>query len=61
MKASTKAKGKTKEVSFDPIFFAASVSARKPTAKDLKDVKEHENDPIEPKDHPTMDDTVEDL
>ena len=61
MKASTKAKGKTKEVSFDQIFFAASVSARKPTAKDLKDVKEHENDPIEPKDHPTMDDTVEDL
>jgi hypothetical protein len=35
--------------------------ARKPTAKDLKDVKEHENDPIEPKDHDTMDDAVEDL
>ena len=61
MKASTKAKGKTKEVSLDPIFFAASVPARKPTAKDLKDVKEHENDPIERKDHHTMDDTVEDL
>ena len=61
MKASTKAKGKTKEVSLDPIFFAASVPARKPTAKDLKDVKEHENDPIEPKDHHTMDDTAEDL
>jgi hypothetical protein len=61
MKASTKAKGETKEVSFDPIFFAASVSARKPTPKDLKDVKEHENDPIEPTDHHTMDETVEDL
>jgi hypothetical protein len=60
MKASTKAKRKTKGIPFDPIFFAASVAARKPTAKDLKDVKEHENDPIEPKDHDTMDDTVED-
>jgi hypothetical protein len=59
--ASTKAKRKTKGIPFDPIFFAASVPARKPTAKDLKDVKEHENDPIEPKDHDTMDDTVEDL
>lgn len=61
MKASTKAKRKTKGIPFDPIFFAASVPARKPTAKDLKDVKEHENDPIEPKDHDTMEDTVEDL
>src|SRR6266576_2430279 len=59
MKASTKGKGETKEVRFDPIFFAASVPARKPTAKDLKDVEEHENDPVEPKDHDTMDDTVE--
>jgi len=61
MKASTKAKGKTKEAPLDPIFFGASVPARKPTAKDLKDVKEHENDPIEPEDHDTMDHTVEDL
>ena len=61
MKAPTKAKRKTKGIPFDPIFFAASVPARKPTAKDLKDVKEHKNDPIEPKDHDTMDDTVEDL
>jgi hypothetical protein len=61
MKASAKAKRKTKGIPFDPIFFASSVPARKPTAKDLKDVKEHENDPIEPKDHDTMDDTVEDL
>src|SRR6266508_4214307 len=46
MKATTKGKGKTKEVRFDPIFFAASVPARKLTAKDLKDVEEHKNDPI---------------
>ena len=52
---------KTKGAPLDPIFFAASVPARKPTAKDLKDVKEHKNDPIEPEDHDTMDDTVEDL
>lgn len=41
---------KTKaEVRFDPVLFAATVPARKPTAKDRRDVKEHENDPIEPK------------
>ncbi|HEV2097247.1 MAG TPA: hypothetical protein VGQ82_12190 [Chthoniobacterales bacterium] len=58
MKAPAKAKGKNKNIPFDPIFFAASVPARKPSAKDLKDVKEHENDPIEPN---TLDDAVEDL
>jgi len=61
MKAPTKAKGKKKNIPFDPIFFAAAVPAREPTAKDLKDIKEHENDPIEPKDHDTLDDAVEDL
>ena len=61
MKGSTKTKRKTKGIPFDPTFFAASVPARKPTAKDLKDVKDHENDPIEPTDHKTMDGTVEDL
>jgi hypothetical protein len=61
MKESAKAKRKTKGIPFDPIFFAATVPARKATEKDLKDVKEHENDPIDPKDHDTMDDTVEDL
>ena len=61
MKGSTKAKEKTKNVPFDPILFAATVPARKPTAKDLKDAKEHENDPIEPKGHDTMDDALEDL
>ncbi len=47
MKSPAKAKGKTKNVPFDPIFFAATVPARKPTDKDAKDVKEHENDPID--------------
>jgi len=61
MKASTKAKRETKSVSFDPILFAATVPARKPAAKDIEDVKEHENDPIEPKDHNAMDDAVADL
>ena len=54
MKSPAKAKGKTKNVPFDPIFFAATVPARKPTDKDAKDVKEHENDPIEPKEHDVM-------
>jgi len=61
MKRLVKPKGKTKNVPLDPIWFAASVPARKPTSKDLKDVEEHENDPIEPKDHDTMDDAVKDL
>ena len=61
VKASAKAKGKGKRVPFDPIFFAASVPAREPTAKDLKDVKEHENDPIEPEEHDALDDAVEGL
>jgi hypothetical protein len=61
MKASAKAKGKTKNVPLDPILFAATVPARKPTGKDLNDIKEHENDPIEPKDHDALDDAVEDL
>lgn len=55
MKARTEAKAKTKKVAFDPILFAATVPARKPTAQDLKDVKDHENDPIEPQGHATMD------
>lgn len=61
MKAPAKAKGKAKNVHFDPIFFAATGPARKATGKDLKDVSEHENDPIEPEDHDTMDGAVEDL
>ena len=61
MKDPTKAKRETKNISFDPIFFAATIPARKSTAKDLKDVKEHENGPIEPKKHERLDDAVEDL
>ena len=61
MKASARAKGETKNVPFDPILFAATVPARTPTAKDLKDVKKHEDDLIEPKEHAAMDDAVADL
>lgn len=49
------------EVLFDPILFAATVPSRKPTSKDLEDSKEQENDVIEPQDHDSMDDMVEDL
>jgi hypothetical protein len=48
-------------VPMDPVLFAATVPSRKPTAKDLKDVKEHEDDPIEPKEYEGMDEMVEDL
>ena len=61
MKAPTKATGKKKNVPFAPILFAATVPARKTTPKDREDVKEHENDPIEPEDHDTLDDAVADL
>ena len=49
------------EVVFDPVLFAATVPSRKPTAKDLQDVKAHEDDAIEPKEHETMEESVEDL
>jgi hypothetical protein len=40
---------KTKaEVPFDPVLFAASVPSRKPTAKDIEDCKEREDDAVEP-------------
>ena len=58
MNAKTK-KVKT-EVPFDPVLFAATVPGRKPTAKDLADVKEHEADPIEPQQYDSMQDMVED-
>ena len=48
-------------VPMDPVLFAATVPSRKPTAKDLKDVKKHENDPVEPKDYDGLDEMVEDL
>jgi hypothetical protein len=46
---------------FDPVLFAATVPARPPTAKDREDVKQHEDDPIEPKEYEGMDEMVEDL
>ncbi|MBI4324613.1 MAG: hypothetical protein HY674_05050 [Chloroflexi bacterium] len=49
------------EVPFDPVLFAATVPARKPTAKDLADCKERPDDAIEPKEHETMEDLVKDL
>ena len=56
MKAKTK---KTKaEVPFDPVLFAATVPARKPTSKDLADTKEHKDDAIEPQQYDSMEDMV---
>jgi len=57
----TKEKRRKTEVPFDPVLFAATVPSRKPTAKDIKDIKLHENDPIEPKEYDGMDEMVEDL
>ncbi len=57
----TKRKKKKVQVPFDPVLFAATVPSRKPTAKDLKDIKEHENDPIEPKAYDGMNEMAEDL
>ena len=61
VKTLVKRKGKQKTVSFDPVLFAAAVPSRKPTAKDLKDIKKHENDPIEPKEYDGMDEMIADL
>jgi hypothetical protein len=49
------------EVPFDPVLFAATVPARKPTAKDLADVEEHKNDPIEPEEFGSAEDMLQDL
>ncbi|HEV7926082.1 MAG TPA: hypothetical protein VGR14_12040 [Verrucomicrobiae bacterium] len=49
------------EVPFDPVLFAATVPARKPTPKDLADVEEHKNDPIEPEEFDSPDDMLQDL
>ena len=56
-----KEKKQKTEVPFDPLFFAAAVPSRKPTAKDVKDIEQHENDPIEPKEYDGMDEMVDDL
>jgi len=49
------------EVPFDPVLFAVTVPSRKPTPKDLQDIKKHENDPIEPKEYEGMDEMLDDL
>jgi len=50
---------KTKaEVPFDPVLFAATVPARKPTPEDLADTKEHKDDAIEPQQYDSMEDMV---
>jgi hypothetical protein len=56
-----KEKKRRAKVLFDPVLFAASVPARKPTAKDDADIKAHKNDPIEPQEYDSMDEMVEDL
>ena len=59
MKAKEK---KTKaEIPFDPVLFAATVPSRRPTAKDIADSKEHDEDAIEPQEYDSMDDMVKDL
>ena len=51
---------KTKaEVPFDPVLFAATVPSRKPTAKDIQDTKEHEDDLIEPKEYTDTDEMLD--
>ena len=59
MNAKTK---KTKaEGPFDPVLFAATAPARKPTPKDLADTKEHKDDAVEPQQYDSMEDMLEDL
>jgi hypothetical protein len=56
-----KEKKQRAEVPFDPVLFAATVPSRKPTAKDIADIKAHKEDLIEPQDYESMDDMVKDL
>ena len=49
------------EVRFNPVLFAATVPARKPTPKDLADMEEHKNDPIEPEKFDSPKDMLQDL
>jgi hypothetical protein len=46
------------EIPFDPVLFVATVPTRKPTAKDMADVKEHKNDPIEPDEFDSAEDML---
>src|SRR5438105_2595717 len=54
MKHPSATKAKTKkakaEVPFNPVLFAVTVSSRNPTANDLEDSKEREDDAVEPQD-----------
>jgi hypothetical protein len=61
MKTKVPAKTAKGDVPFDPILFAATVPARKPSPRDLVDAKERPDDAIEPKDYSTMDESVRDL
>lgn len=57
----TNKRGKQRdEAPFDAVLFAATVPARKPTAKDLRDTKDHENDPIEPREYEDPEDMLDD-
>jgi hypothetical protein len=49
------------EVPFDPVLFAATVSVRKPTPKDVADVEEHKNDAIEPEEFDSAEDMLQGL
>ena len=55
---SAKTKKRKAEVPFDPVLFAATVPARKPTPKDLADTKKHKDDAIEPQQYDFMEDMV---
>ncbi len=56
-----KEKKQRAEVPFDPVLFAATVPSRKPTAKDIADIKAHKDDLIEPQDYESMDDMIKQL
>jgi hypothetical protein len=59
MKIKAPKANKKVEVPFDPVLFAATVPARKPTAKDIQDTKEHEDDLIEPKEYTDTDEMLD--
>jgi cellobiose-specific phosphotransferase system component IIB len=58
LKEKKRAKG---TVAFDVMLFAARVSSRKPTGKEVADVAERPDDAIEPNTFPTMEGIVDDL
>jgi hypothetical protein len=54
----TRSKRAKSQVPFDPVLFAATVPARKPTAKDAEDAKEQKDDAIEAKQYESMEDML---